>query len=331
MAVSYPTRLSLARIPTPLHPMDRLSAELGGPRLWIKRDDLTDCAMAGNKLRKLEFSLAEARARGCDTILTCGGIQSNHCRATAIAGAMLGFKVHLVLRGMAEGAPDGNLLLDKLVGAEITHLPLAEYQRGRDALFAELAESYAAKGHKAFIIPTGASDEIGAWGYIAACEEMKDDFARLGFTPEHIISATGSGGTTAGLILGNALHSLGAEVHGFNVCNDAESFRKWILADLIKWKDVYTQSLEVESLPINIIDGYVGPGYAIAEPPVFETIRHVARTEGVILDPVYTGKAFHGMLEEIRRGRFAGAKNILFVHTGGIFGLIAQREKVFAA
>lgn len=328
MAVQYPARIPLARIPTPIHPLDRLSQEIGGPRIWIKRDDLTDCAMSGNKLRKLEFSIAAARERGCDVLLTCGGIQSNHCRATAIAAAQLGMKAHLILRGHQDGAPDGNLFLDHVVGAEITHLPLAEYQRGRDALFAELVEKYAAAGHKAFVIPTGASDEIGAWGYIAACEELKQDFQRLGFVPEHIVSATGSGGTTAGMVLGNALHQLGSNVHGFNICNDAESFRKWILTDLIKWKEVYGQALDVESLAIDIIDGYVGPGYAIAEPHVFATIRRVARTEGILLDPVYTGKAFDGMLREIAKGRFAGARNILFLHTGGLFGLMAQREKV---
>jgi D-cysteine desulfhydrase len=328
MAISYPARAALAQLPTPLAPLERVSGELGGPRLWVKRDDLTGAALSGNKVRKLEFSIAEALAQRCDTLITCGGLQSNHCRATAIAGARLGLKVHLILRGAPQGAPDGNLFLDDLAGATCSFYAPEEYRTQRPEIFAELAADYAKQGHKAFAIPSGASDEIGAWGYIAASAELKADFDRLGFVPEHIICPLGSGGTLAGLVLGNALYGLNATIWGVNVDDDdAATFKAKIRTDFGKWKERYRQGLDTEGLPINIIDGYVGPGYGRAEAHIFELIARVARTEGLILDPVYTAKTLHGLLSETERGRFSGARNIVFLHTGGIFGLLAQREQ----
>ncbi len=329
MTVTYPDRVALAQLPTALEPLERLSREIGGPRLWIKRDDLTGSSLSGNKVRKLEFCVAEALAQGCDTLITCGGLQSNHCRATAIVGARLGLKVHLLLRGLPQGAPDGNLFLDYLAGADFSFYPAAEYYARRDEIFAELVNKYAAAGRKAFVIPAGASDEIGLWGYVAACKELKDDCERLGLSPDYIVCATGSGGTHAGLIAGNAAYGLDAVIWGINIDDDdAATFSRKIRSDLRAWKERYDQHLDVETLPIEVIDGYVGPGYGKAEPPVFETIVRVARTEGVILDPVYTGKAFHGLIKEIESGRLSDARDIVFIHTGGIFGLLAQREEL---
>lgn len=323
--ISYPARVALAQLPTPLVALHRLSAEVGGPRLWVKRDDLTGAELSGNKVRKLEFSIAEALAQGCDTLITCGGLQSNHCRATVLAGARLGLTVHLVLRGMPQGAPDGNLFLDYLAGARFTFCTPEEYTAQQRMRFAAIVERYAADGHKAFVIPSGASDEIGLWGYIAACEELKQDCARAGFIPEVIVCATGSGGTQAGLIAGSALHRLDARIVGINVDEDAVYFVSKIRADLEKWRERYAQKVDVASLPIEIIEGYLGPGYGKADPPVFDTIAHVARLEGLVLDPVYTGKALHGLIGEIGRGNLADVQNVVFVHTGGLFGLIAQR------
>ncbi|MBW8054341.1 MAG: D-cysteine desulfhydrase family protein [Nitrospira sp.] len=329
MTISYPARVSLARLPTPLEPLERLSREIGGPRLWVKRDDLTGVGVSGNKVRKLEFSVGEALAQECDTLITCGALQSNHCRATAIVGARLGLQVHLFLRGLPQGAPDGNLFLDYLVGAKLSYYPPAEYYARREEIFAELVEKYARDGRKAFVIPAGASDEIGLWGYLTACEELKADCKRHGFAPDYIICATGSGGTQTGLIAGNALHQLGATIWGINVDdNDAATFKRKIRADLRAWKNRYQQHLDVDALSIEVIEGYVGPGYGKAEPPVFETITRVGRTEGIILDPVYTGKAFHGLIKEIESGRLADASNIVFIHSGGIFGLLAQHSEL---
>ncbi len=324
MSVAFPARIRLAQLPTPLQPLDRLSAEIGGPRLWVKRDDLTGSALSGNKVRKLEFSVGEALQQKCDTLISCGGVQSNHCRATAIVGAQVGLHVHLCLRGTPEELPQGNLFLDYLAGATVSYYEPGEYGARRDEILAEVRDRYARSGQKAFIIPSGASDEIGLWGYIAACEELKADCARLGFAPDHIVCAVGSGGTLAGLILGNALYDLGATVWSINVDENAAYFEEKIRADFEKWKTRYRQGLNVDALPINVIEGYLGAGYGQAGPEVLATIRRVAATEGIILDPVYTGKTFHGLLNEIEHSRFRGAKNIIFIHTGGIFGLLAQ-------
>ena len=180
--ISYPAKLNLAQTPTPLHKLARLSAKMAGPRIWIKRDDLTGCLTSGNKVRKLEFLLAEAVANGCDTIITSGGVQSNHCRAVAVLGAQLGLRVHLLLRSDIEPAPVGNLLLDQLVGATISHYSQDEFKQ-LDGLFAHWQGHYEQQGAKPFSIPTGGSNGTGVWGYIAAAEELKADFARENINP----------------------------------------------------------------------------------------------------------------------------------------------------
>lgn len=329
MTLQYPPRIELARLPTPLEPLDRLSEQLGGPRIWVKRDDLTGCVASGNKIRKLEFTLAKAIEQGCDTLITCGGLQSNHCRSTAILAAKLGLKVHLVLRGrQPQGLSDGNLFIDQLAGAEISYIPPPEYQEHLDEILLELQQDYAKQGSKAWIIPTGASDGIGVWGYIRCCEELKNDFDQHAIEPKHIITASGSGGTQAGLTVGNILHQLNASVYGINVCDDEDYFLRKVRQDLREWRQLYDQQVDIESLNIQVIDGYVGPAYAKATPEIFETIKKTAHLEGLILDPVYTAKAFHGMLQELKQGRFGDSGDIVFIHTGGLFGLFAQRDQI---
>ncbi len=329
MTITYPPRLSLAHTPTPLVFLDRLSQEIAGPRIWVKRDDLTGCAVSGNKIRKLEFTLARALQQGCDTIITGGGVQSNHCRTTALLCAQLGLRCHLLLRGedKAEGV-DGNLLLDRLAGAEISFYPNKVYVAQETELFQEWQDYYAARNAKAYTIPIGASDGTGLWGYIAACDELVEDFKHHGIAPPHIVCATGSGGTQAGLTVGSRLCGLDAQVWGINVCDDEQYFLNKVRHDINEWCDLYNQTLQADELSIKVIDGYVGAGYARASSEVFETIKLAASVEGLILDPVYTGKAFHGMIEEIKGGRFADADDIVFLHTGGIFGLFPQREQL---
>lgn len=324
--ISYPHRLELAQTPTPLHLLSRLSAEVGA-RIWIKRDDMTGCAISGNKVRKLEFTLAQAIAEGADTIITCGGLQSNHCRATAILGAQLGLKVHLILRGETPEELDGNLLLDSLAGAQISVYPLSEYQH-LSSLFDHWVEHYRRDGHQAFAIPTGASDGIGAWGYIRCVDEMSAQFKAQGITPDAIICASGSGGTQAGLALGCALHNLNVPVVGFAVCDDEAYFQQKIREDMTDWQQRYGQGLEVNTLPLHINDQYIGPGYGRATAEVFATICHVAAQEGIILDPVYSGKAFYGMLKELESGGLSSGSDLVFIHTGGLFGLFPQRQQL---
>ena len=326
--ISYPPRLNLAQLPTPIQPLDRLTKKIkSGSRIWIKRDDLTGCATSGNKIRKLEFTLAEAQQQGASVIITCGGVQSNHARATAILGAQLGMKVHLLLRGeKTELTRNGNHFLDLLSGAEISCYPSEIYVPQLQKLVNELCEYYRKQGLKPYFITTGASDGTGVWGYVRACEEIKQQCSELNIHFDHIVCATGSGGTLAGLTAGEKIHQLDSTVTGFNVCDTAEYFIKKARADLKEWKQKYHIMLDVDALAMCVIDGYVGPGYAKAEKPVYETIKEMAALEGIILDPIYTGKAFFGMLSELKNGRFNDADNILFIHTGGLFGLMADTQ-----
>lgn len=330
MTLSYPPRLELARLPTPLQPMDRLtekySIPTGGPRLWVKRDDLTETGMSGNKLRKLEFIAAAAQERGCDTLITCGGIQSNHCRTTALLGARLGLRVQLILRGEASGVPDGNLLVDYLAGAAAAFYPPREYFAELPQLFAHWQGYYEERGHKTFSIPTGASDGLGIWGYIAGAEELLTGCKAQGFEPDHIICATGSGGTQAGLTLG--CHLLGAttRVTGYAVCDNADYFYAKVREDVRHWVEIGGGSIDEKTLNVLVNADYIGPGYAVAEEPVYRTIAEAATLEGLLLDPVYTGKAFYGMLQELHKGTYRDCENLVFVHTGGQFGLFPQRD-----
>ncbi|USA43479.1 D-cysteine desulfhydrase family protein [Spongiibacter taiwanensis] len=325
-SLQLPPRLSLAQLPTPLQALDRLNQQIGGPRIWVKRDDLTGSVLSGNKVRKLEFSLAQAQAEGCDTVITCGGLQSNHCRATALLCAQLGLKCHLLLRGEPSGHPDGNLLLDHLAGAEIHCYPARQYQYQLTDLLRQWQQHYQDLGRRAFVIPTGASDGIGVWGYFEACRELKADFERANISPQHIVCATGSGGTQAGLTAGAHWYGLNAQVWGVNVCDDEAWFLNKVAADLADWHARYQLPVDAASLAVKVIDGYVGPGYAIAEQEIYKCIAQVAALEGLVLDPVYTGKAFFGMLQELRAGRFGDAGDIVFVHTGGVFGVFPHKQ-----
>ncbi len=325
--IEYPSRLNLARLPTPVTLLKRFALQNSPARIWIKRDEQTGTEVSGNKIRKLEFSLAEARDQGCNVIITCGGVQSNHCRATAVLGARLGFKVHLILRGEQPEVAEGNLLIDYLAGATVDYLSHKDWKTHTE-YSRSLQERYAAEGDKAFFIPIGASDEIGLWGYIAACEELAADFERYEFQPDYIVCATGSGGTQGGLVVGSALFDLPGEVAAFNVSDDANYFEQKIHEDVTLWQQRYKTGISVGELSIRTIEGYLGPGYGIAEPPVFELIAKLGREEGIFLDPVYTGKAFYGMVQELEKGdagQLPGARDVLFIHTGGLFGVFPQR------
>ena len=327
--IQYPERLSLAQAPTPLQLLERLSQREGGPRIWVKRDDQTGAATSGNKVRKLEFTLARALAKGADTIITCGGVQSNHCRATALLGAQLGLKVNLILRLDTPAEPArGNLLLDKLTGASITLLEKPDYLAHQRDGFSHWLELYRRQGSDPYFIATGASDATGVWGYVHAAGELKQDFARHGIAPAHIVHATGSGGTQAGLTVGASMHGLSAQVTGIAVCDSAEYFQRKVRDDLKAWKRLYDLDLDLEQLPIRVDERHIGAGYAVADKGVFECIRDVAGLEGLVLDPVYTGKAFAGMLKNLRAGEYRDCDDIVFVHTGGLFGLLAQSEQL---
>lgn len=333
--IPYPPRLDLARTPTPLEPLTRLGENFG-IELHLKRDDLTGAELTGNKVRKLEFLLADALATGSETVITCGGAQSNHARATAIAAAKLGLSSRLLLRARNPAKPpppDGNILLDRLVGAEIVWLTFEEYGR-RTEMLAREAEALRKSGRTPYVIPEGGSNALGAWGYVRALEELAHDLNGLpggSGRPTTIIHATGSGGTTAGLILGVKLAGLNARVVGINVCNDRDYFVR-VVGEICETA-IATYQLDLafsREHDIEIVDGYVGRGYAKSSTQELRLLRKVARTEGIVLDPVYTGKAFFGMTQELGRDPRVFGERIVFVHTGGIFGLFPMADEMAA-
>jgi D-cysteine desulfhydrase len=331
--VSFPPRINLARTPTPLESLPRMGERLG-LELYVKRDDLTGDGLTGNKVRKLEFVLADALESGADVVLTCGGAQSNHARATAVAAAKLGLGCRLLLRTADPSDPpvlEGNLLLDRLAGSEIVWITPDEYKR-REAFFEREAAALRDEGRRPYIIPEGASNALGAWGYVRAAKELLRDLRTLPGGENRtstIINAAGSGGTSAGLIIGSRLFGLNVRVVSVNVCDDRDHFVRvigGICEDMIsryQLKVPFSRNQDIE-----IVDGYVGRGYALSRPEELALLHEVARTEGIFLDPVYTGKAFFGMVQELRRDRDRFGDRVIFLHTGGIFGLFPEADEI---
>ncbi|MCG3118300.1 MAG: L-cysteate sulfo-lyase [bacterium] len=328
MSMQLPERYALAHTPTPIEKLARLSQLFEGPELYLKRDDLTGMGKTGNKVRKLEFLVAEALREGAQLLITCGGLQSNHARATALTAAKVGLKSHLVLRDSAGSDTDGNLFIDRLVGAEVTSITPQEFEQVDDIMH-RLAEDYAKQGVKAYVIPEGGSVALGALGYVVAMEEVSRQMKTLHLEFDHIISAVGSGGTLAGMLLGKSAYGLKAQIHGVNVCDDAPYFQERVSNIIREAKRKYGFELNLPKKDINIIDGYVGKGYGLNRQEEIELIKLVARTEGIILDPVYTVKAMFGLKDQIRKGRFTKSEKVLFWHTGGIFGLFPKRGLFF--
>ena len=339
MADVRPPRLSLARLPTPLERSRRIGAALGVNLYW-KRDDLTGIELSGNKIRKLEFLFAEAEAQGADTVITCGGEQSNHCRATALAAAQRGLGCVLLLRvpdPSAPPAPAANSLLDRVAGAQIRYVSFAEYRR-RDEIFASVEEDLRRAGRRPYRIPEGGSNALGAWGYIAALEELREQIAALGAgdapPPITLAYAAGSGGTGAGLELGLRLTGWSdARALGFAVCDDRAYFQQRIADIAGEASRRFHLGVTLAPDDIAIDDRFIGPGYAQSTPEMLAVIPEVARADGLVLDPVYTGKAFFGLRSSIvaaggrvaasgrQRSELARNGTIVFLHTGGIFGL----------
>lgn len=331
-----PARVSLAQLPTPVERLSRLSRDLG-VTLLVKRDDLTGAGLSGNKIRKLEFSLAEAGRQDATCVLTTGGLQSNHCRATAIAARRMGMGPALLLRtedGLAPPDLDGNHLLDWLVGAEIRYVTPAEYAN-RDILLARWADEMRAGGERPFVIPEGASDPLGALGYVAMVQELAEQLSAGDVpgkgTPEFLVHACGSGGTAAGIAAGLHLMDLPIRLVSYAVCDDAESFRARIDSILEGLAARYLPGLDPAEVSYEVVDDYTGLGYGVSTPEELSFLRQVATLEGLLLDPVYTGKAFGGLVEDVRAGmRFPQGSRVLFLHTGGLFGVFPKRAEMMS-
>jgi len=286
--------------------------------------------LTGNKVRKLEFLAADALNRGCTVLVTAGALQSNHCRATAAVAAQLGLKCELILRGH-EQELSGNYLLSRLLDAEITYVSRGTTGDEMTSHLAEAHDRWAARGEKALTIPIGGSDEMGIWGYISAVEELMSDMQRHSLQRAAIVHATGSGGTQAGLNAGVLLHGLDADVISYAVCDDEAYFNDKAQAD---WDNLRANRTELPNKPIKTLtnDQYIGPGYGRAGEEVFDTLTELARLEGIALDPVYTGKAFYGLVTDLAKQAFPSeSPDIIFMHTGGVFGIFPHASGVEAA
>jgi len=329
MDISRFPRRSYTSGSTPIQRLDRFSRSLGadGPTVYIKRDDQLGLAGGGNKTRKLEFLVADALARGADTLITCGGIQSNHCRLTASAAAREGLHCRLVLAGAeADFRPDGNgnVLLYRLLGAErITTVPWAADLAGA---LDQAAADAAAEGRRPYPIPLGGSNPVGALGYVACAMELLAQARDAGLDLQHIVLPVGSAGSLAGLLLG--LRGLGSPipVTGMTVLESRAAAEAAAVALIGATAAFLGSPVTVPGDQVVCLDDYLGAGYTLPTPGMIEAVTRLARTEGILLDPIYTGKAMAGLMDLVRRGRFAKGENVLFLHTGGAPGLYAHPE-----
>ena len=325
-ALAVMPRLAMAKLPTPIDELGKLSQQLGGPRLLMKRDDLTGLATGGNKTRKLEFLIADALQKNADAVITAGGPQSNHCRQTAAAAAIAGLDCHLVLGGPPQ-PPIGNLLLDQLLGATIHWTPKPQ----RNARMAELAAAMEADGRRPYVIPVGGSNSVGALGYVAAMFEFVDQLKEQGRGVDRIFFATSSGGTQAGLILGAQLAGFTGRITAVSIDQtpDDKSEEKF-LAEVCRVTNGAAELLNAGSrLTVADFDvnyDYLGGGYGVVGDLERETIQLLARTEGLLVGPVYTARAFGAMLDQIRHGQFNAGETWLFWHTGDETALHAYAD-----
>lgn len=322
-------KINIANLPTKIEKLEKISIELG-VNIFFKRDDQTGSEVSGNKVRKLEYSIKEAIDQGCDTLITCGGIQSNHARSTAAAAIKAGLSSILVLRTNEEPEVDGNYFIDRLLGADIRFITSEEYSNNRQEIMENIVKELEKDERKGYIIPEGASNGVGSLGYINFVKEVLEFEEKTDVVFDTIVVAVGSGGTYAGIHMGNDIYLDGKRrVVGFNVCDTAEFFKEKV-EEIIKESKEYLNEKDlkkVKSENMDIIDGYVGEGYALSTEEELNFIWDLAKKEGVILDPVYTGKAMFGLHNEIKKGSFKNSKNILFVHTGGLFGLFPKKNQ----
>ncbi|MFX0211339.1 MAG: D-cysteine desulfhydrase family protein [Candidatus Hodarchaeota archaeon] len=307
-------RIPLCLLPTPIVPLKRLTQHLGGAEIFMKRDDLTGVAFGGNKNRKLEFLLADAKQKGADVIVTEGSLQSNHCLQTAACSAKLGLECELVLSGEDPDFITGNLLLDQILDVKIHR---AKDSVERNELMIRVEEELKAEGKKPYMIPTGGSTSIGALGYLNCIVEIVQQSKELGVSFSHLIHSTGSGGTQSGLLIGRELYSPNLEILGINVGDPTERLQKEIKRIIKEFNQDWGLELMIGDESIKILEGYFGEGYGIPTQEMIDTVKLMAKLEGVFLDPIYTGKAIVGLVDLIKSDVIPKDDNVLFLHSGG--------------
>ncbi len=321
-------RLPLSYLPTPLEPLSRLSKALGGPSIWVKRDDCTGLGGGGSKTRKLEFLMAAAQRQRADAIITPGAIQSNHARLTAAAAAKLGMACHLLLEDIEADSDrdyrgNGNLLLDRILGAQLHHLPSgSDLELATESLVDELRET----GRNPYVIPGGGSSPLGALGYVDCAFELLDQAKELRLAIDHVVLATGSGGTQAGLVAGLHLRHSSVAVLGICTSRSASEQQTKVgkLCDQTLELLGCTRPLPREAIKTN--SDYVGQGDGIPTRGMIKAVSLAARSEGLLLDPVYTGKAMAGLADLIDQGEFKNEDNVVFLHSGGSHALFGYRS-----
>lgn len=321
-------RIALGHLPTPLEPMDRLSEMLGGPRLWVKRDDCTGLSTGGNKTRKLEFLMADAQQKGADTIITQGATQSNHARQTAAAAAKLGMACHILLEDRTGSNDDsyilnGNVLLDRLHGATVS-----KRSGGTDmnAEMEQLSDTLLQQGKTPHIIPGGGSNAIGALGYVNCARELVEQANGLGLEIDALVHATGSSGTQAGLVTG--LAAIQSDIHllgiGVRAPQDKQESMVFELAQ--RTAQHLGMAEDIARRDVRADCNYVGPGYGLPTDGMIAALKLLAETEGLLFDPVYSGKGLDGLIDLIRKGYFDGMSNVVFLHTGGSAALFGYPD-----
>jgi len=318
--------MCFAGFPTPLQRMPRLSKVLGGPRLFVKRDDMTDLSFGGNKARKLEFLFADAKNRGADVVISVGAVQSNCACMVAAAARRLGLKPVLVLVGKEPDVPDGNLLLDKLLSAEIHFIE--EYGPHVEEFMNSLADEFRAKGHTPYVVPAGASLPSTVPGYALAMEELVNQFNQIGERLDYVVCACGTGGTQAGLIFGAKLLDAKAKIVGASVFASKADATQTITKLVNGAAELFGVDVSLVSEEVAVFDDCIKEGYGVLNSEVTEAIKLVAETEGIFLDPVYTGKAMVALVDLVKKGYFTEDDNVVFFHTGGLPALFLYRNQL---
>ena len=325
MRIESLARFPLAQLPTPIEELKSLSRELGGPELLIKRDDQTGLALGGNKTRKLEFLAGQALEQGADTLVTAGAAQSNHCRQTAAAAARAGLRCELLLNGTKPEWPNGNLLLDELLGAHIHWTQPSE----RAAKLRELPDQLRNGGRKPYVIPVGGSNGVGATGYVLAMIELVEQLDRINRRVDHVVFASSSGGTQAGMVVGAKVTGFNGKLHGVSIDKDDRGGAPYEheLAEIANETAKYIGfDAQFTANDFNVLYSYLGGGYGVVSDLEREAIRLLGSREGIVLDPVYTGRAMGALIDLVRKKAFRSDETVLFWHTGGAPALFAYAK-----
>lgn len=312
--------------PTPIESFGLSPVPKSGIEIFLKRDDLTGSELSGNKVRKLEFIFYDAIAKRSDTLITCGGVGSNHCRATAALAARSGLGCQLFLKGAKPASPDGNLLLDTLFGARITYVTERAYESGIDNIMNHQAAKLKAKGKRPYVIPEGASNSLGIWGYLLEGIELKRQLDKAGIKADYLVCAVGSGGTYAGLHLAAQYLNWPVQIIGMAVARNRAYFENKISRMLIEFAETFDFPVNIQNRIINIDDSYIGPGYAKISKKESDFMKGVAANSGIIFDPAYTAKAMIGLFDYMVKGEIPNRSRVVFIHTGGLLSIFSHRN-----